>query len=99
MASDNARYIVVSIPNEKRREGLFKYLDDPRYRRHVVERTNSKRVLTIGLFNRLQSKIDTYRFARVSLIEDAGDGEYTVVVPDARPMSDSYAEILRRIRY
>lgn len=99
MASEHTRYIVVSISNEKRREGLFKYLDDPRYRRHVVERTNSKRVFTLGLFDRLQSKIDTYRYARVSLIEDAGDDEYSVVVPDARPMSDSYSEILRRIRY
>lgn len=93
------RFIVVSIGTEKRREGLFKYFDDPANRSHVIERTATKRVLSLPLFDRLQSKIDAYPHARVSLVENVGDGEYDVLVADAKPMSDSYNELLRRIRF
>lgn len=95
----NNRYVVVSIINEKRREGLFKYFDDPKNRADVIERTATKRVLSVGLFDRLQAKIDAYPHARVSLVEDAGNGEYEVIVPDTKPMSDPYNEILRRLRF
>ena len=100
MKSANAnRFVVVSISSEKRREGLFKYFDDPKNRSQVIERTATKRVLSVPLFDKLQSKIDNYSHARVSLVEKVGDGEYEVIVSDSKPMSDSYNELLRRLRY
>lgn len=91
--------IVVSIGDEKRRERLFKHLDEQKNRPEVAERTATKRVISVRLFDRLQSKIDNYPHARVSLVNRVREGEYEVVVPDSKPMSDSYNEILRRLRF
>ena len=99
MDASSNRFVVVSIGVEKRREGLFKHFDDPAYRAQVVERTATKRMLTLRLFDRLQSKIDRYPYARVSLVERIGKGEYEVLVADCKPMSDQYNELLRRIRF
>lgn len=96
----NPRYhIVVGVSQKEKRAGLFKIIDDPDYSTHVVDRSASKRVIDTVLFDSIQSSIDGYKPARVSLLRVRGQGRYDVVVADAQPMSASYNEILRRLRF
>lgn len=93
-------FIVISVVKKDKRERLFKHIDDPKNAKGLVDYSPSKRVITLDLFSKLQSRIDAYPHARVSLVTRLGDGTYDGVdyAVDAKPMSESYNGILRRIR-
>lgn len=99
--SHDDRLIVLSITNHEKREGLFKHTDDPVNADGIVSRTASKRVMTVGMFNKLQPHVDTHKTVRVSLLGQVDDDEddYSVIVANASPASYEYNEILRRIRF
>lgn len=90
--------IVVSVKKEKAREELFKPIDSAG-KAHTYQRSPSKRVIDISLFNKLQKKIDSSEKARISLVYLNDDDSMDVVVADTKPMSQQYDEILRRIRF
>lgn len=90
--------IVVSVKKEKAREELFKPIDSAG-KKHTYQRSPSKRVIDISLFNKLQKKIDRSEKARISLVYLNDDDSMDVVVADTKPMSQQYDEILRRIRF
>lgn len=100
MSDNSTRLIVVSISKKEKREGLFKLIDDPKHKDHVIDRSAKKRVISISLFNRLQSHIDAYPWARISLVDQLDDSSYEPVqhATDAKPRSDQYNVILRRLR-
>lgn len=98
--ADTKEYLlVVTIAKTDKREGLFKYIDDPKNTPHVVDRSSSKRLIDTHLFDKYQSKIDSYKHARISLISQNDDGSYQSLVMDAKPGSDEYYSILRRLRF
>ena len=99
LADTKKHLLVVTIAKKERREGLFKYLDDPKNSDHVLERSSSKRLIDTHLFDRYQSKIDSYSHARISLVSQNDDGSYHSLVTDAKPGSDEYYSILRRLRF
>lgn len=100
--NDIQRVIIVSIVKREKREGLFKYIDNPANDWGVIEnQPASKRVISIDLFNKLQSKIDAYSRARVTLADwNMNDNSYEPVeyAIDTKPMSEAYNGILRRLR-
>lgn len=98
MTTASVRAVVVSVRKEQFREGLFKYIDSAP-KKHIIQKTPSKRVITLSLFERIQHRIDDYERARISLVDIAPDKSMRVVVADTKPMSHEYNEILRRIRF
>lgn len=90
--------IVISVKKEKAREELFKPIDSAG-KEHIYQRSASKRVIDIPLFDKLQKKIDSSDKARISLVYLNEDQSINVVVADTKPMSQQYDEILRRLRF
>ena len=99
LADTKEHLLVVTVAKKEKREGLFKYIDDPKNAEHVIDRSPSKRLIDSQLFDEYQSKIDSYKHARISLISQNDDGSYQSLVMDAKPGSDEYYSILRRLRF
>lgn len=100
LLDDNTYVVAVSIKDKSRREHLFKHIDSKANAKHVVDKSSSTRVIDEELFGRLQAKIEADRHCRLSLLSLTDTkGEYEPFVTDAKPLSDEYAEILRRIRF
>ena len=90
--------VVISVKKEQFREGLFKYIDKAP-KKYVFVTSPSKRVIDPKLFDHIQSKVDTYARARISLVELGPNKSMSVTVADTKPMSAEYDEILRRLRF
>lgn len=98
--ADTKKYLlVVTVAKKDKREGLFKYIDDPKNAEHILERSSSKRLIDTHLFDKYQSKLDSYSHTRISLVSQNDDGSYQSLVTDAKPGSDEYYSILRRLRF
>lgn len=96
---DKKLFIAVSIANKDKRESLFKHIDAPSNKKHVFDRYAARRVIDVELFDELQPRIDASPHARVSLMEQNEDGDFEAIIPNAKPMSESYDEMLRRLRF